>query len=259
AVPYDEWLDGMFFQPPYDQPTPTFWRRHHQGNLVRRWAAEVGAENVIVVVVDEKDPGMLMRTFESFVGLPEGFLVPRSSSVNRSLTVGESELVRQTNAHFKKNRWSDASYARFVRHGAVRSVKIGRKPTADEPKLSMPGWALERAAEIGAEDAETISSLGVSIVGDISTLGLLPERSPDDEAGITDTSVPVEVAAQAAIGAIEAGIKAENEAVALREQLVTLKKQVAELETMAPFRATTLARELARRAKGRVLRTVGRS
>ena len=76
-MPYYEWLDGMFRRPPYDQPTPSFWRRHKQDDLVRRWANTAQPENLTVVVADESDPGMLLRTFEAFVGLPEGSWCPR--------------------------------------------------------------------------------------------------------------------------------------------------------------------------------------
>jgi hypothetical protein len=280
SVPYVEWLDGMFRQPPYEQPTPSFWRRHHQGNLVRRWAAEVGPENVTVVVLDENDPDMLMRTFESFVGLPEGFLVPRSSMANRSLTVGESELLRRLNARFGQMHWTDDAYARFVRKGVVKRVKIGRTPDASEPRLSMPGWALERAAEIGSEDARTITSLGVNVVGDIATLGALPDHSTFDEAAVANPSVPVAVAAQAAIGAIEVGIAVEKEAKSLRKQLVESTSQVARLKdskatlaarvayletkvstepTVTSSRTTALVRELGRRARRRLLHLVGRA
>ena len=50
-VPYGEWLDGMFRRPPYDQPTPSFWRRHKQDELVRRWAGVAGAENLTVLEI----------------------------------------------------------------------------------------------------------------------------------------------------------------------------------------------------------------
>ena len=72
---YLEWLDGILSDPPRS-PTPGFWRRHRHDALVARWAAVAGQENLSVVVVDESDRLMLLRVFETMLGLPAGFLVP---------------------------------------------------------------------------------------------------------------------------------------------------------------------------------------
>ena len=56
-------------------PTPGFWRRHRHDELVTRWATAAGAQNLTVIVVDDSDRLMLPRTFESLLGLPNGFLV----------------------------------------------------------------------------------------------------------------------------------------------------------------------------------------
>jgi hypothetical protein len=149
-TPYLEWLDGMLRQPPYDQPTPTFWQRHRHDKLVARWAGAAGAQNVTVIVVDGSDRLALLRTFESLLGLPGGFLVPEDDVVNRSLTLAEAEFVRQLNEEFKRREWPGASYAKFMRYGAVRQMK-GRRPLPGEPEIATPAWALERVAEISAE------------------------------------------------------------------------------------------------------------
>lgn len=263
SASYLEWLDAMFRRPPYEKPTPSFWRRHDQGGIVQRWADRVGPENVTVVVVDETDRGMLMRTFESLVGLPDGVLVPQSSAQNRSLTVGEAELVRRLNLGFKDKKWADAAYATFVRQGAVLRMKVGRKPGPEEPKLPLPGWAAERVAEKVAKDAEVITSLGVNVVGDLAALSVLPSPEAVDEEAIANPSVPVEVAAEATLGAIEAGVKVAKRAQKLERDLAVSAQRVAELEeqvarltkeagSMESFRAAELAGEVARRARRRV-------
>jgi hypothetical protein len=127
CVPYQEWLDGMFRRPPYEKPTPSFWRRHRHDQLVARWAAAVGPENLTVIVVDQSDPRLILRTFESLTGLPESSLTPKDDVQNRSLTLGEAELVRFLNAEFQNLGWSDAAYDRFVRRGAVRQMKTSTR------------------------------------------------------------------------------------------------------------------------------------
>ena len=203
---YLEWLDGILSDPPRT-PTPGFWRRHRHDELVERWAAENGPENLTVIVVDESDRLMLLRVFESMLGLPAGFLVPEERAANRSLTVAEAELVRLLNEEFSRRAWPHRNYARFMRYGAVEQMKNSRRPSPDEPRIATPGWALARAAGISAEMAKNIEALGVNIVGDISALGAWPGNGPDPDPGADarPSMVPVEVAARAALGAFIAG------------------------------------------------------
>ena len=203
--PYLEWLDGILSEPPRT-PTPGFWRRHRHDALVARWAKVIGAQNLTAVVVDESDPVMLLRTFESMLGLPGGFLVPDKGTANRSLTVAEAELVRWLNAEFTRRKWPDRNYARFMRYGAVEQMKIARHPTPEEPRIATPAWAITRAAEISAVMAGNISALGVNIVGDISALGRIsadPPATADPRAA--GSVVPLEAAALAVLGAFMAG------------------------------------------------------
>jgi hypothetical protein len=203
--PYLEWLDGILSEPPRT-PTPGFWRRHRHDALVTRWVNVVGTQNLTAVVVDESDRLMLLRTFESMLGLPDGFLVPEEGTANRSLTVAEAELVRLLNAEFSRRKWPDRNYARFMRYGAVEQMKIARHPTPEEPRIATPAWALIRAAEISAEMAENISALGVNIVGDISALGRISADPPTTaDPPPSGPVVPLEAAALAVLGAFMAG------------------------------------------------------
>ena len=148
---------------------------------------------------------MLLRVFESMLGLPAGFLVPGERAANRSLTIAEAELVRLLNEEFSRRAWPHRNYARFMRYGAVEHMKNTRQPSPGEPRIETPGWALARAAEISAEMAKNIEALGVNIVGDISALGELPADVPGAEATAGPPMVPVEAAARAALGAFIAG------------------------------------------------------
>jgi hypothetical protein len=202
CMPYLEWLEGILSDPP-STPTPGFWRRHRHDELVARWAAAAGAENVTVIVVDESDRLMLLRTFEAMLALPNGFLEPAEGTTNRSLTLAEAEVVRMLNEEFKRREWPARSYARFMRYGAVERLKA-RQPAPDEPRIVTPAWACKRAAEIGAEMARNISSLGVRAVGDLSSLGAEPpEAAPDSAPAVP--MLPAEAAAQAILGAFHAG------------------------------------------------------
>jgi hypothetical protein len=217
-MPYEEWLDGIFAQP-LRTPTPGFWRRHRHDELVARWADAAGTENLTVVVVDESDRLMLLRTFESLLGLPAGFLVPEERADNRSLTLAEAEVVRMINDEFRQQDWPDRNYSKFMRYGAVERMKAARQPVPAEPRIVTPTWALERAAETGGQMAKNIAEIGVRIVGDISALGDLPDDLLD-EAGREPaaTLIPTEAAVQAILGALLAGgVGAQTPADILRE------------------------------------------
>jgi hypothetical protein len=198
---YHEWLEGILSDPP-STPTSGFWLRHRHDELVARWAAVTGKENLTVIVVDESDRLMLLRAFESMLGLPAGFLVPEDRAANRSLTAAEVELVRQLNEEFSRREWPQRNYSRFMRYGVIEQMKNTRRPSPDEPRIVTPAWALARAAEISAEMAARIETSGVHIVGDLSSLGKLPAEQPEGEAGAV---LPVDAAARAVLGALIGG------------------------------------------------------
>jgi hypothetical protein len=203
---YLEWLEGILSDPPRT-PTPGFWRRHRHDALVTRWAAENGPENLTVIVLDESDRLMLLRVFESMLGLPGGFLVPEETAANRSLTAAETELVRLLNEEFSRRDWPHRNYARFMRYGAVEHMKTARQPSPHEPRIVTPAWAVARAGQISAEMAARIEALGVNIVGDLSSLGTLPGdgADPAGDGGSAPLMLPVEAAARATLGAFIAG------------------------------------------------------
>jgi hypothetical protein len=247
CTPYLDYLDRILRQP--DQPTPRFWLRHRHDKLVARWAAAAGAQNVTVIVVDGSDRQALLRTFESLLGLPAGLLVPEDDVVNRSLTLAETEVVRQLNEEFKRREWPGASYARFVRYGAVKQMKA-RRPLPGEPQITTPAWALEQVAEISAEMTRNIAALGVRVVGDLSALRCPPPaaREPEARDGLADSVIPVEAAAQAVLGAILAGGMADLAAEADRWPVAD--RLVREVD------ARRLAGVLVRRGRQRVRRVL---
>ncbi|MDT0477329.1 hypothetical protein RM863_34930 [Streptomyces sp. DSM 41014] len=203
---YQDWLEHMLRKAPYDKPNPSFWRRHRHDRLVERWARAVGPERVTVVVVDDSDRGGLLRTFEALLGLPAGLLQPVPDAANRSLTLAETEMLRNLNKEFRGNGLPDELYSTLVRNGAVMHMKNACSPTPDDVRISTPGWALESAARIGARTAERITGLGVRVLGDPALLSAVPPepaRQPPAE-----PRVAPEVAAQALYGVLAAAAAA---------------------------------------------------
>jgi hypothetical protein len=202
---YEDWLEHMLRKAPYDKPNPSFWHRHRHDRLVGRWARAAGPERVTVVVVDDRDRGGLMRTFESLLGLPAELLQEVPDAANRSLTLAETEMLRNLNKEFRGNDLPEELYSKLVRHGAVMHMKNACSPTAQDVKIGTPQWAVEAAAEIGAGMARRIGTMGVRVLGDPALLSAVPKPAAQTPA---EPRIAPEVAAQALYGALAAAAAA---------------------------------------------------
>lgn len=197
-MPYDEWLDVTLNNTRPSKTAPVFWRRHDHAALVDRWAGVVGADRVTVVVTEGSDHGVLLGAFESLLGLDDGFLAAKPGVANRSLTLGEVELVRLLNVEFARRRWSGAQHNALIRHGVVQSLRTAHQPGRDGARISTPPWALQRASEAGAFAASRIAKRGVRVIGDLSTLATVPPNPVSQP----DPDLTPEEALHAVIGAI---------------------------------------------------------
>ncbi|MDT9700026.1 hypothetical protein [Streptomyces sp. P17] len=204
-VGYEGWLRHMLKKAPYEKPTPSFWRRHRHDRLVERWMRVVGADRVTVVVVDDRDRGGLMRTFEALLGLPGNLLQEVPDTANRSLTLAETEMLRNLNKEFRGNELPEELYSQLIRYGAVMHMKSACAPGPDDVKIRTPQWAAEAAAEIGAEMALRIGAMGVRVLGDPGILSAVPKPPTRTDA---EPRMAPEVAAQALYGALAAAAAA---------------------------------------------------
>ncbi len=199
VIAYSEWLEGVLATPP-KAITPTFWQRHRHDALVARWAGVVGADRVTVIVLDEHDPGMLLRSFEDLLGLPGETLVAQEVPANRSLTLAETEVLRRFNADYVAEHWSASDYTELIRFGAAQHVRA-RRPSATETRLTTPPWAVDRGVAIGAEISAGIGASGVRVLGSLATLAN-PTKLPPAGGVATVSDVPGDVAAQFLAGVL---------------------------------------------------------
>jgi len=201
---YESWLRGMLLEPPYEQPTPWFWIRHSHDVVLARWAAIVGPLNVTAIVVAEHDHDLLHRQIESMLGLPAGFLVAEpEAKQNASLTWPEVEMLRAVNQAFRDNGWSEERYGALVRSGVTPRLASARAAAGDPSPIITPRWALERAAEVGAAAAAAIRRLGVSVLGDLDSLGR-PPAAGEGDAPSPPPMVASYTVAQAVAGVLQA-------------------------------------------------------
>jgi hypothetical protein len=235
---YEDWLEHMLRKAPYEKPNPSFWRRHRHDRLVERWARVAGAEHVTVVVVDDRDRGGLLRTFESLLGLPAGLLTEMPDTANRSLTLAETEMLRKLNMEFRGNGLPDEIYSKLVRNGAVMHMKNSCLPAPDDARITTPAWALEAAGGIGSEMAGRIAAMGVRIIGEPALLSVVP---PSEGAKGEPARIDPEVAAHALYGALAVAAEAPARPAAVR--------------TVQQTPSSELVRVLGRRALRRLRRT----
>ncbi|MET9022440.1 hypothetical protein ABZV93_20910 [Actinopolymorpha sp. NPDC004070] len=251
---YENWLHHMLRVPPYEEPNPSFWRRHRHDRLIERWVDVVGRDRVTVVVVDDSERDMVLRVFESLLGLPDGTLPAVPVATNRSLSLGEIEMLRRFNVEFRsQDDLPDNFYSRLVRYGAIQRLKEARQPGPDEPRVTTPRWAQEEAVAIGREIANWIAGSGVRVIGDLDLLHT--QLADAAEEPTTAALVDAEAAAQALFGAI-AAVPTLNPVLPPAPPVVKPQKVGVPVHKV---RSTELVRILGRRARRRLLRRRGRS
>ncbi len=220
---YEPWLHNVFDERKGSM-TPSFWRRNAHAEVIGRWKAAVGPENVSAVIVDGVDRSAMFRTFAQLLDVEPEILISRMNlTANRSMTVAEAEMLRQLNKRVKTDlTWDE--YVKYVRRGVALGMVEGREPAADEPRLQTPDWALDEAAKRGAESVGEIRALGVRVLGDLAVLAERVESQPTVPAAAAK-SLPVDAAVQAVVTVIEATrSNPELTAKQLRQELMSRTK-----------------------------------
>lgn len=201
TTPYDAWLEDVFATPGSSKMTPTFWKRHDHGDVVRRWAAAAGAENMTVLVLEDVPREFVFESFAQLLDIPTDVLTSRMDlTSNRSMTAAEAEVLVRLNKKVKKTmQWGD--YVRLVRRGVALGMVEGREPDAGEPKLFTPQWALDAAQVAGQKSATMIAESGVKVYGNIESLSV--GLSSGEQTAALD-QLPIDAAVQALVSVIEA-------------------------------------------------------
>src|SRR5699024_10347180 len=239
-VDLGNWLDRLLNRPPYDRPSPTFWRRHRHGELVRRWADVVGPDRVTVVAVDDADQAALLRVVERMLGLTTGTLQPQPDRSNRSLTWSEAELVRHLNRHYVRERWPDEWYANLIRRGVVHALKQ-HPPNPWASRITLPGSSREPLRRGASQGVQAIRDGDVPTVGDMQPLAAAPpERTTDTDGG---SRIAPATAAHALLGIVAGSGQVANR----------------DVQRVTNLRATELGAALARRAVERARVLLARS
>ena len=187
-----------------EDPESDFWHRHGYARQAQMWVDALGAERVTLVVVDETDPRAQLDVFERMTGLPSGLLPLAGSGSNRSLTSSEVALAQGLGKQLLARGWSDQAHLALVRGGLKNAVKT-IPVDADEPRLGIPGWAVEAVVRRGDEEVEAVRRLGVRVVGDLESLRMdASEVRVATPQALAPRDVPALTVAVALVSVVEA-------------------------------------------------------
>jgi hypothetical protein len=96
------------------------------------------------------------------------------------------------------SRLTWAEYSRVMRKGVIRRI-LERQMGPEDAKSELPQPAAEQARAEAEHSIEVLASSGVRIVGDLDSLRRTPAGSGG---GAPITHVPLDIAAEAVVGAI---------------------------------------------------------
>jgi hypothetical protein len=220
---YDEWLHSVLDDPGNSKTTPTFWKRHDHGNVISNWAKVFGAQNIVVVVANEREPNAIFGAFNELLQLPSNTLTqPKGISSNRSLTFEEVSLLLEVNKNFPKSRnWSD--YEIYIREGAIKHLTDNVPASESDQELLTPAWAVEKARAISELSIGRIKAIGVRVFGDLDTFSTaqvpLGENSPV-------TSISLTTASQALLAMNEDLLERHSTRLIFKTALKRLKRKI---------------------------------
>jgi hypothetical protein len=202
---FDEWLRWTLrpkglrrFAMMLGIPHP-FWFRHRHDELVARWAAEVGADRVTVVIGDDRDHRVLLRAFEGLLGLTDGTLLPVDGKSNPSLSAEEIAIILRVQQILMDRQ---LIFAERVRSRQIQRRLLAQRPRRQsDTKIVIPSWAVEVVRETSQKIHDGLINTGVRIIGDPRLL--LEANAPKSGAKQLDEH-EIETAAQRMVAELEA-------------------------------------------------------
>ncbi len=222
-----------------------FWRRHRHDQLVTRWAAPIGAQNLTVVVVDDRQPELIMRAFERLTGLREGTLTPNRNPINRSLTLPETEIIRAYYTLMEAQGYNPRIYRKGTSIRPALFLKEQRQPGPEEERIQLPEWAAERTRAISHQIVDGIRASGVRVIGDLESL---TRAVAAPTAG--QVHIPADLAAHLTVGMLVKGGLAKKKGapkpIPARSTIKRIAQRVSSSSRIGSV-AVSAARRLARR------------
>lgn len=181
---YAEFLDTALADWKGPGAATGFWRGQNLVTIARRWARQLGPENIQLVTVPPPgaDPEVLWQRFREAAGLPDIEYDLPTEARNPSLGAVETELLRRIVASLPPDvPWP--VYTRQVKRRLAQRELVQRQ--AGGP-ITVPERYRERIAAIAAEMLDAVREAGYPVVGSLDDLtpayrsdGVSPDEVPD--------------------------------------------------------------------------------
>lgn len=161
-----------------------FWFRHRHDELAARWAKEIGADRVSVVVVDDRNHRVLLAAFEHLLGLSEGTLQPVEGKSNPSLSAQEIAIILRVQQLLQEK---GLLFAERVRSRQIQRRLLSIRPRlATDQKIELPQWAVPEVGELSRSVYEGLISSGVRIIGEPKLLLDVPSNPERENVDLKD-------------------------------------------------------------------------
>lgn len=170
TISLDDWLQAYFNGVPH--PGMRVFHEDDGFNLVTRWAEIFGPQNLSVVVTSKKKPELIAEAFGKFLSLTlnDGDLDDSSTVIkNRSLSDLEIDVLRRINERYHTRKFNQSLYDEVVLN-TTRALQNARSIGPGESVPRSPEWAQVPISGLADMYVETISRLGIKVIGEIAEL-----------------------------------------------------------------------------------------
>jgi len=199
---FEAWLRSLFAKDGSGVMRAWFWERYGLSQLIDRWGAAVGPENITVVVLDPSDRSMLLRSFDELLGLPADTLQPDTQNKNESLPYPEIEVLRHFNKLYTASGGDRVEWVDTVRRHALLRVRTAEEQVFQASRIDTPRWAARAANEVVEGWITVLETSGVRVLGDPTHMLVSPDSFPESVA--VPRTVSTESAARLALLMYEA-------------------------------------------------------
>ncbi|NHC43887.1 hypothetical protein [Motilibacter aurantiacus] len=179
------------------------WRAYALADLVRRWGAVVGIDNVRVVTNAGSPPRLLWDRFLHALEVPGLTSLPQpklsAAEAHVGLTWPEAELMASVNAVLREKDWP-LHRANELRRTIIRDGLVPREERG--PKIVIPAQWRAAVEEWAQADISGLRETGVRVVGDLADL---EPRVPKDAEDV-GYSVLEDIRAAAAAAVVAAAV-----------------------------------------------------
>ena len=223
-LPYLSWLEGLRDGP----PAGSLADPGRQEEVVRRWAAALGPDNVTVVVADENGPQRLFAALEEMFDLRPGTLVLGDEPGRAHLSCAEAVLLEDLHRQLQERGPAQLGYLDQYGEAAMRAWQA-LPAAAVQPPCRVPEEVVSQLAHLGRELVRTLEQLGIPVLGEPQHLAVAVSPEPATVPPPLPDHVTAETAAGLALAILSPLVGAQGGATTSPDELSSSKSQLESL------------------------------